>query len=200
MALDAAMVYVAAEELDTLLKGARVEKIYMPSRDEAVFSMRTREKRRTLFLSARSGTARAHVTDEEFEYPAVPPAFCMLLRKHLIGARITSVDTVEDDRVMLFRFDALNEMGEKVAPFIYAEMMGRYSNLVLVGDDGTILDAVKRIDSTQSELREILPGTAFTEPPKPEKIPFMSGSEEDIIVAVRKSNRIVSAALLQVVS
>ena len=200
MALDAAMVYVAAEELDTLLKGARVEKIYMPSRDEAVFSMRTREKRRTLFLSARSGSARAHVTDEEFEYPAVPPAFCMLLRKHLIGARITSVDTVEDDRVMLFRFDALNEMGEKVAPFISAEMMGRYSNLVLVGDDGTILDAVKRIDSTQSELREILPGTAFTEPPKPEKIPFMSGSEEDIIAAVRKSSRIVSAALLQVVS
>ena len=200
MALDAAMVRVTAEELDTLLRGARVEKIYMPSRDEAVFSLRTREKRRTLFLSARSGTARAHITDEEFDYPAVPPAFCMLLRKHLTGARIAAVETIEDDRVMLFRFDALNDMGEKVFPFISAEMMGRYSNLVLVSDEGTVLDAVKRIDSTQSELREIIPGAEFTEPPKPDKIPFMSGSDEEIIAAVRKSSRTVSAALLQTVS
>ena len=80
MALDAAMVRVAADELDLSLKGARVDKIYMPSRDEAVFSVRTRESRKMLFLSARSGAARAHITSEEFDYPAVPPAFCMLLR------------------------------------------------------------------------------------------------------------------------
>jgi len=194
------MVRVAAEELDTALKGARVEKIYMPSRDEAVFSIRTRESRRTLLLSARSGTARAHLTSEEFDYPAVPPAFCMLLRKHLLGARFTSVETIEGDRVMLFRFEALNEMGEKVYPMISAEMMGRYSNLVLVGTDGVILDAVKRIDSTQSDLREILPGTEFTEPPMPEKLSFLKSSDEEIIEAVRKSSRNVSGALLQAVS
>ncbi len=200
MALDAAMVRVAADELDSALKGARVEKIYMPSRDEAVLSLRTRESRRTLLLSARSGTARAHLTAEEFDYPAVPPAFCMLLRKYLTGARITAVETVEGDRVMLFRFEALNDMGEKIFPFISAEMMGRYSNLVLVGDDGVILDAVKRIDSSQSELREILPGTEFTEPPRPDRLPFFGSSDREIAEAVKKSGRNVSAALLQTVS
>ena len=200
MALDAVMVRVAADELDSALKGARVEKIYMPSRDEAVFSIRTRESRKTLFLSARSGTARAHLTEEEFEYPAVPPAFCMLLRKHLIGARFTSVETVEGDRVMLFRFEALNEMGEKVYPMISAEMMGRYSNLVLVSTEGIILDAVKRIDSTQSDLREVYPGTEFTVPPMPDKLSFLRDSDEDIINAVRRSSRNVSGALLQNVS
>ncbi|MBP0968904.1 MAG: NFACT family protein [Oscillospiraceae bacterium] len=200
MALDAAMVRVAADELDTALKGARIEKIYMPSRDEAVFSVRTRESRRMLLLSARSGTARAHITTEEFDYPAVPPAFCMLLRKYLLGARITAVETVEGDRVMLFRFEALNDMGEKTFPSLSAEMMGRYSNLVLIGDDGVILDAVKRVDSTQSELREIIPGAMFTEPPKPDKISFLCSDDREIVDAVKKSGRTVSSALLQMVS
>ena len=194
------MVRVAADELDSALRGARVEKIYMPSRDEAVFSVRSRESRRTLFLSARSGTARAHLTEEEFDFPAVPPAFCMLLRKHLIGARFSSVETVEGDRVMLFRFEALNDMGEKVFPMISAEMMGRYSNLVLVSTDEIILDAVKRIDSTQSELREVYPGTEFTVPPMPDKLVFLRDTDEDIVSAVRKSSRNVSGALLQAVS
>lgn len=200
MALDAAMVRVAADELDLSLKGARVDKIYMPSRDEAVFSVRTRESRKMLFLSARSGAARAHITSEEFDYPAVPPAFCMLLRKYLLGARITGVETVEGDRVMLFRFEALNDMGEKIYPVVSAEMMGRYSNLVLIGDDGYVLDAVKRIDGTQSDLREIIPGTAFTEPPKPDKISFLCADDREIVAAVKKSSRNVSAALLQMVS
>ena len=200
MALDAAMVRVTADELNEALKGCRVEKIYMPSRDEVVMTVRSREGRNTLLLSARSGSARAHLTAEEFDYPAVPPAFCMLLRKHLTGARFTGVETVEGDRVMLFRFEAINEMGERVAPSLSAEMMGRYSNLVLIGDDGVILDAVKRIDSTQSELREVYPGVVFTEPPKPDKLQFLSSSDEEIIAAVRRSPRNASGALLQCVS
>ena len=201
MALDAAMIRIAAEELNEKLSGARAEKIYMPSRDEVVLSMRTQQGRQLLFLSARSGAARAHITAEEFEYPATPPAFCMLLRKHLTGARLISVDTVEGDRVMLFHFDAVSEMGDRVHPMLSCEMMGRYSNLVLVDDDGCVLDAIKRIDDNQSDKRQLLPGVLFTEPPKPEgKLNFFAASAEEMVEAACCSSKAASAALLSAVS
>ena len=201
MALDAAMIRIAAEQLNKELAGARAEKIYMPSRDEVVMSMRSMQGRQLLFLSARSGGARAHITAEEFEYPATPPAFCMLLRKHLTGARLTAVDTVEGDRVMLFHFDAVSEMGERVSPMLSCEMMGRYSNLVLVSDEGRVLDAVKRIDDNQSDKRQLLPGVPFTEPPRPEgKLNFFAATAEEMVAAACKSSKNASAALLSAVS
>ena len=200
MALDAAMIRVAAEELNRTIQGGRVEKIYMPSRDEAVLTVRTREDKYSLFLSARSGGARVHITREEFEYPTVPPTFCMLLRKHLTGARITSVDTIEGDRVMLFHFDGISEMGDRVQPMVSVEMMGRYSNIVLVSGEGIVIDAVKRIDESQSDKRQLMPGLPFSEPPKPDKLSFFSTDAETIVREIRKSPRLPADAVLTAVS
>lgn len=200
MALDAAILKLTAAELDEALRGARVEKIYMPSRDETVFTMRNAQGKLSLFMSARSGSARIHLTEEEFEYPATPPAFCMLLRKHLSGARITSVEMVPDDRIILVHFDAMNEMGDRVSPFISVEMMGRYSNIVLCSDDSRVLDAVKRIDESQSELRQLQPGEEFTLPPLPDKLPFLSSGDDEIASSVCLSRKTVPQALLSAVS
>ncbi len=194
------MLSVTASELDAELRAARVEKIYMPSRDEAVFFLRTAQGKRSLFLSSRSGSARVHLTGENFEYPSNPPAFCMLLRKHLLGARITSVEAVKDDRVILLHFDAMNEMGDRTAPFLSVEMMGRYSNLVLVNGDGVILDAVKRIDETQSEKRQLEPGEVFTFPPAPDKLPFLSTPGEEILEALKTRTKTLPSVLLDTVS
>ncbi|MDO5138505.1 MAG: NFACT RNA binding domain-containing protein [Oscillospiraceae bacterium] len=200
MALDAVTIQLLAEELNEQLSGSRVEKISMPSRDEAVFTVRNYSGKRQLILSARSGSARVHFTDEDFDFPATPPAFCMLLRKHLINARFTEVTTIPGDRVLLMRFDSINDMGDKVNLTLSVEMMGRYSNIVLVDTNGIILDAIKRIDETQSDKRQIIPGEVFTSPPVPDKISFLSADVDELVAEVRTSPRIVSDAVLQKVS
>ena len=200
MALDAATILLLAEELNEQLSGSRVEKISMPSRDEAVFTVRNFSGKRQLLLSARSGSARVHFTNEEFDFPITPPAFCMLLRKHLINARFTEVNTIPGDRVLLMHFDSINDMGDKVNLTLSVEMMGRYSNIVLVDSSGTVLDAIKRIDETQSEKRQLVPGIEFTFPPVPEKINFLSSDVDELVREVRTSPRIVPDAILQKVS
>ena len=200
MALDASTIYILSLELNESLTGCRIEKISMPSRDEAVFVVRSYSGRRQLLLSARSGSARVHFTNEEFDYPVTPPGFCMLLRKHLLNARITGVDTVAGDRVLLLHFDSINEMGEKVSLMLSVEMMGRYSNLVLVGNDGIILDALKRIDETQSEKRQLFPGLDFTVPPVPDKKNFLLDSIDEMIEDICSSPKLVPDAVLQKVS
>ena len=200
MALDAVTIQLLAEELNEQLSGSRVEKISMPSRDEAVFTVRNYSGKRQLLISARSGSARVHFTNEEFDFPATPPAFCMLLRKHLTNARFTEVTTIPGDRVLLIGFDSINDMGDRVNLTLSVEMMGRYSNIVLVDGNGMILDAIKRIDEMQSDKRQILPGEEFTYPPVPDKISFLSTGVDELVAEVRTSPRIVSDAVLQKIS
>ncbi len=88
MALDAATLALTAQELKTKLMDAKIAKIFEPTRDELVLTLRTRTETMSLLLSARSGTARVCFTQESFENPDIPPSFCMLMRKHLLGGRV----------------------------------------------------------------------------------------------------------------
>ena len=200
MALDAVTIQLLAEELNDQLSGSRVEKISMPSRDEAVFTVRNYSGKRQLIISARSGSARVHFTNEEFDFPATPPAFCMLLRKYLVNSRFTGIDTITGDRVLLIHFDSISEMGDKVNLLLSVEMMGRYSNIVLVDGEGIVIDAIKRIDETQSDKRQLMPGIEFTIPPVPDKLSFIDHSVEELVSEVRTSPRTVPDAVLQKVS
>ena len=132
MALDAAALALCAKELSAALADARIDKIFEPTRDEVVLNLRTRTDNPRLFLSARSGSARACLTKETFENPQTPPSFCMLLRKHFTGGRLLEVRTLPDERILFFDFQCTNEMGDTVVNTMAAELMGRYSNLVLV--------------------------------------------------------------------
>ena len=113
------------------------------SRDELVLTLRTRTDTYALLLSARSGSARVCLTEESFENPETPPSFCMLMRKHLTGGRLLDVHMEPGDRIVYFDFQCTNEMGDLVRNILCAELMGRYSNLVLV-QNGKIIDALKR--------------------------------------------------------
>ncbi|MEG0833197.1 MAG: NFACT RNA binding domain-containing protein [Oscillospiraceae bacterium] len=198
MALDAVTINILAGELKESIVGARVDKIGMPARDEIVFSMRTHDGAKKLFISARSGSARAHLSEEVFENPAVPPSFCMLLRKHLTNARITAVEAVEGERVILFSFDALNEMGDRVYPRASLELMGRYSNFVLISGENRVIDAIKRIDDTQSDKRVLIPGVEFTLPPERDKLNFTAAKTEEIMSALATKSSPVSQSLIEV--
>lgn len=166
MALDAAALALCAKELSAALADARIDKIFEPTRDEVVLNLRTRTDNPRLFLSARSGSARACLTKETFENPQTPPSFCMLLRKHFTGGRLLEVRTLPDERILFFDFQCTNEMGDTVVNTMAAELMGRYSNLVLVqtknpanpAAEGKIIDALKRVDFEDSEVRQLLPG------------------------------------------
>ena len=91
MALDAALLALTAGELKNILLDAKIDKIFEPTRDEVLLTLRTRTDTFKLLLSARSGSARICLTKETFENPQTPPSFCMLLRKHLTGGRLLSL-------------------------------------------------------------------------------------------------------------
>ncbi|MEG2524063.1 MAG: NFACT RNA binding domain-containing protein, partial [Oscillospiraceae bacterium] len=197
MAIDAAMIYVAARELRERLENARMDKLYMPARDEVVFSLRTPDGPCKLLASARSGGARVHLTLEEYENPAVPYGFCMLLRKHLATSRITGFRTVDGERILFVDFDAMAETGERVAITLSIELMGRYCNLVLIGADGRVIDALKRISAEDSDKRQLYPGCEFTLPPPQNKISFMTSSNDELIARVCSLSKPLSGALLE---
>ena len=134
MSLDAATLALVAGELKTTLLDAKIDKIFEPTRDEVLMTLRTRTETHRLLLSARSGSARVCLTKENFENPLTPPGFCMLLRKHLTGGRLIDLRREPGDRIIYFDFRCTNEMGDLVVNTVAAELMGRYSNLVLVQD------------------------------------------------------------------
>lgn len=167
MALDNRMIAGLQAELSVRLSGARVDKIYMPRRDRVVLHLRGEEGAVRLLLSA-GGDARVHLTDEKFEYPDAPPMFCMLLRKHMAGARITGVSRPEGERILELCFTAVDEMGDVRARKLICELTGRLTNLILTEEDGVILACLKNVDQEASP-RPILPGLLYRLPPRPER-------------------------------
>lgn len=197
MALDAATLGLCAAQLGTLLIGAKVDKIHEPTRDELIIAFRTRTDTIKLLISARSGSARVCVTTEALENPATPPSFCMLLRKHYTGGRLIDVRYIEGERIVFFDFQCTNEMGDLVKNTIAAELMGRYSNIVLINQDNKIIDALKRVDFEDSEVRQLLSGLTYTLPPMPQKPCFYALSSLAIVNTILPVSAEVPAALMK---
>ena len=196
MALDGMMLSMLRRELQGSLIGARIDKIYQPSREELVFLLRTQEGSRRLLLSAQASAARAHLTNLSGENPAQPPMFCMLLRKQLGGAKLSAIRQPGFERVLLFDFDTVNELGDPVTLTLAAELMGRWSNLILVGEGGRILDAVRRVGADRSSLRQILPGLTYELPPAQERI-SAAASPWEIIDRLKAGRDLELGHLLQ---
>ena len=199
MALDAATLELTARELETVLADAKIAKLFEPTRDELVITLRTRTDTYALLLSARSGSARVCLTEETFENPETPPSFCMLMRKHLTGGKLLDVHMEPGDRIVYFDFQCTNEMGDLVRNTLCAELMGRYSNLVLV-QNGKIIDALKRVDFEDSDIRQLLPGLTYTTPPKPARPDFLQVSSASIVAAACQRDLPVADALNKTVA
>ena len=179
MPLDAVFLSALTEELNRTAAGAHVDRIRMPERDTILLSLRTASGPSTLLLCAGTGDARLHLTRGSFENPPQPPMFCMLLRKHLVNAVLASVEQIPGERTAVLRFSCRDLFEEGREKKLILEMMGRYSNLILVGDDGIILDCLRRIDFTESEKRPLIPGLRYETPPLQEgKTAFASLRDE----------------------
>lgn len=155
-----------AAELNDLLKGGRIEKIYQPEIDEITLSVKNNGRLYTLVVSASPTSPRIHVTSQKKENGLNAPAFCMLLRKYLQGGNVSDISVYNTDRIVKISFDARNELKDRERYHIVAELMGRYSNIILLDDDDKILDAIRRIHFDQSTTRYILPGLPYVLQPK----------------------------------
>ncbi|MBR4049666.1 MAG: NFACT family protein [Clostridia bacterium] len=197
MALDGLTLHFIKEEIAAAAVGCRVEKVHQPSREELVLVLRGRNGAHKLLISARANSPKIHFTAFPPENPAKPPMLCMLLRKHLTSALLTAVRQEGLERVLFLDFDATNEIGEPVKFTLCTEIMAQYSNIILINEQGNILDAVKRVDSETSSLRQILPGMLYKLPPKQNKPDLFDTTGAEIARnAAEAENKAVSAAIL----
>ena len=164
MAFDAVFLSAVLEEIRTRCLGARVDKIHQPSRDTLILHLRCREGREKLLFAANPTAPRLHLTTASPENPAEPPMFCMLLRKHLLGAKLTEISQIPMERAATFTFDCTDEMGFPVQKKLVAELMGRTCNLYLLSPEGRILDCLRRIGLDESAKRAALPGLNYQLP------------------------------------
>ncbi len=186
MPLDAVYLSHVASELQQTLSDAKIDKIHQPSRDEVVIALRNREGSFRLLLSSNPTHPRAHITTAPFENPATPPMFCMLLRKHLIGGRLSGIFQPPMERVLDFSFLCTDEFGEKVTRHLIIEIMGRNSNLILCGEDNCIIDCVRRVDYEMSNQRQVLPGLFYRLPPQQNKKNPLTVTLEEITTMVER--------------
>ena len=170
MPLDALCLSGVVHELQNALSGAKIDKIYQPGRDEVVLALRAPAGTVKLRLSANPSHPRAHLTQISRENPDKPPMFCMLLRKHLSGARLLELVQPPMERVVDLRLEALDELGDRVERRLVLEAMGRHSNLILLDGEGRIMDCLRRVDSDMSARRQVLPGLFYRLPPAQEKL------------------------------
>ena len=164
MAFDAFFLSAVLEEVREKCIGARIDKIHQPSRDTLILQMHSREYRSKLLFAANPTAPRLHLTNASPENPAEPPMFCMLLRKHLMGAKLSEVTQIPMERCATFTFDCTDEMGFPVRKRLVAELMGRTCNLYLLSPEGRIIDCLRRIGLDESARRAALPGLMYQEP------------------------------------
>ena len=164
MAFDAFFLSAVLKEMEAVALGARVEKIHQPSRDTVILLLRCEGGRNKLLFAPNPAAPRLHLTSASPENPAEPPMFCMLLRKHLSGARLAKLEQLPMERCAHFYFDCTDEMGYPVQKRLVAELMGRTCNLYLLDADGRILDCLRRIGLDESSKRAALPGLYYQDP------------------------------------
>ena len=169
MPLDAICLGAVTNKLNTVLTGCRIEKVYQPDRDEIVIQTRGQGGARRLLVSIAAGTPRVHFIETARENPAVPPMFCMLLRKHVQGAKIAAVTQPAVERMLSIELDTTDEMGVACKKHLICELMGKHSNVVLCGEDNRIIDAMRRVDGDLSGKRQVLPGLFYRMPPAQDK-------------------------------
>ncbi len=188
MPLDAVTLSGVVHELNQTLIGSRVDKIHQPERDEIIMVIRAFGCTKRLLLSSNQSSPRMHFINETRENPAAPPMFCMLMRKHLAGARIASITQPKMERVIIIEFDATDEMGVACKKYLSHEIMAHQTNVILYDEEMRIIDAVRRFEGDIDAKRQILPGLFYRLPPVQEKINPCDVSKQGLLAAILNEN------------
>lgn len=181
MALDGGYLRHICKEINDNAVNCRVEKVYQPNKDEIILSLRGLNGASKLLLSARANSPRINLTSYAPENPKVPPMLCMLFRKRLCGARLINARQEAMERIIFLEFDAANDLGDHIQLTLAVEIMGKYSNVIFIDENGFIIDALKRVDVSMSSQRLVLPGLKYSMPPAQDKINILECSPQDIL-------------------
>lgn len=171
MPMDGLTLSFVRDELATTLIGGRVDKITQPERDEIIIALRSLGKNRALLISINPNCARIHLTGDKRVSPLEPSNFCMLMRKHLQGGKLTDVRQIGGDRILEIDVENRDDLGDLRVRTLILEIMGRHSNLMLVNWNGKIIDSLRHVTDDISRVREVLPGLDYQRPPAQDKLP-----------------------------
>lgn len=198
MPLDGIFLSQIKNEIGAVIIGGRVDKIHQPAKETVVIAMRSQGGNHKLLLSASSSNPRLHFTAQPQDNPKSPPMFCMLMRKHLSGAKLVGIRQIGLDRILHFDFETVNELGDRVILTLAVEIMGRHSNLILIDQNNKIIDSIKRINDEMSRVRPILPGMSYSLVPARERLSLFTASPAEIIERMQTTSELeLSKALLQ---
>ncbi len=184
MAFDGITIACLRKELSDRLVGGRITKIVQPEADELLLTIKNNAAQYRLLLSASASLPLVYLTEKNKNAPMTAPGFCMLLRKHLGGGRITAVTQPSLERILRFEIEHLDEMGDLCRKYLIAELMGKHSNLIFCREDGTILDSIKHVSLAVSSVREVLPGRTYFIPHTQDKLDPLTASPAEMIEAV----------------
>ncbi len=174
MPFDAGVMSFVIREITDKLVGGKIEKIYQPGKDETVFAFRAGGETRRLLLNAGSACPRICITEIKTENPKTAPMFCMMLRKHLSGAKLMAAEQIGFERAVRLTFEGFDDMGFKVKKHIIYELMGTYSNIILTDERDKICGLLRQIDFSSSSSRQLLSGMIYEVPPAQKKIDPMT--------------------------
>lgn len=170
MTFDGLFTHAMIHELNQTLQNGRVTKISQPYPNEVILTIRANRTNYPVLLSANPRYARFQITQIPYTNPAVPTNFTMMLRKYLEGAKLLKIKQLDNDRVVYFEFLTRNELGDKLPLLLSAEIMGRYSNVILINQStNKIIDTIKHIGMDQNRYRTLLPGATYRQPPTQNK-------------------------------
>lgn len=184
MAFDGITVAALRAELFRTLIGGRITKIAQPEADELLLTIKNNKNQYRLLISASASLPLLYLTESNKPSPMTAPGFCMLLRKHLSGGKVTDIRQPSLERILEFEIEHLNELGDLCRKLLIVELMGKHSNLIFCREDGVILDSIKHVSSAVSSVREVLPGRAYFIPATQEKLNPLTATEEVMLSAV----------------
>ncbi|PGT07023.1 Rqc2 family fibronectin-binding protein [Bacillus cereus] len=183
MAFDGLFTRAITHEIANSLQTGRISKIYQPSKYEVLLHIRANGKNQKLILSSHPTYARMHLTNQNYDSPALPPMFCMLLRKHLEGGFIEKIEQIDLERIIQITVRSRNEIGDESVKTLVIEIMGRHSNIILVDTKtNVILDSLKHVSLAVNRHRTVYAGAEYVAPPAQHKVnPLLIETEDDFI-------------------
>ena len=180
MSIDGITIHAIAHELNERLSGAHIKKIAQPEANELIITASKDRITSRLLISASPSLPVVYLTPENKESPMTAPNFCMLLRKYIGSGRITAVSQVGMERVIRMAIDHLNEMGDPATKKLYIEIMGKYSNIILVDESDMVLDAIRHVSAAVSSVREVLPGREYFIPEQENHYSILTVTKDEL--------------------
>jgi predicted ribosome quality control (RQC) complex YloA/Tae2 family protein len=184
-------------ELKKELIGGRIEKVFQPQHDEIILNVHSLSGSKKLLLCANASNPRIHFINSGRANPGKPPMFCMLLRKHLNFGVFKDFMFHDYERMVDIHIETLNEMGDTVQKRLIIEIMGRYSNIILVNENNVIIDCIKHVDNEISRVREIMPGRPYLLPPSQDKASPEAIDAFQLLSSLKDSRMRIEKCLLE---